>query len=154
MQDIFFLLFNLPKHIKAWHSIPSLYTGWYNAGKLSTTVHSQTNSQMRNAATAARMSSATRTPTVMPTFPFDVFSLLVKKSIRSWLSLRPWCRKKHINNKQSKCVILVYFFYLLWLLRGVYPKLKMDPQIILQGLVHQQQFNWFCAKFLILIPCK
>lgn len=54
-------------------------------------VHSylQTKNQMRNAARAKRMRSPTITPIRTPVFRFAAFSLLVRKSIRSWWPFRP-----------------------------------------------------------------
>lgn len=64
--------------------------------------HLQTKYQMRNAATAKRTRSPTKTPTRTPVFFFDVFSLLLRKSIRSrWWPFRPCCRKQERKQTQK-----------------------------------------------------
>lgn len=54
--------------------------------------HLQAKYQMRNAATAKRTRSPTKTPIRVPVLRLDIFSLLLRKSIRSWWwPFRPWC---------------------------------------------------------------
>lgn len=136
-------------HIKKHRTIHQISTV-DDIGEESFQLYSQTNSQMRNAAMAARMRSATRTPIKMPTFRFDeTFSLLVRKSICSWWPLRPWCRKgaKHSQRTYSKYAMfrMQITFTLItlnkWEKGSHYsntnlcfnPNLKKDTQLILQG---------------------
>lgn len=82
--------------------------------------YSQTKIQMRSAASAARRKTPTIIPIRMSVFLFDDgFSLLVKKSIRSWWLLRAWCRERKkktqlANTKQLK-LCLGCRSYLAWL---------------------------------------